>query len=205
MKDKKVVIKLITRTAIFGALSIILYMVPGLQFSLPFAPSFLKIHLEEIPILLAGFAFGTPTAITLLIIKSVFKLITDIPATLGIGVLADFIYGCALILPATLIYNKHRTFTGVTIGILVGLIANLIVSCLISLYTIFPLYGLVFGENVIVGMFQVFDNSITSLTDIKIAYEFLLPFNFIKDSLVIFVTLIIYKPTRFLIDKIDKK
>lgn len=205
MKDKKVVIKLITRTAIFGALSIILYMVPGLQFSLPFAPSFLKIHLEEIPILLAGFAFGTPTAITLLIIKSVFKLITDIPTTLGIGVLADFIYGCALILPATLVYNKHRTFTGVTIGILLGLVANLIVSCLIGLYTIFPLYGLVFGENVIVGMFQVFDNSITSLTDIKIAYEFLLPFNFIKDSLVIFVTLIIYKPTRFLIDKIDKK
>ncbi len=199
------VINLISRIAIFGGLSIILYMVPGLQFSLPFAPAFLKIHLDEIPVLLAGFAYGTPTAFFLIIIKCLFKLITDIPATAGVGVLADFIYGCAFIIPATLIYSKKRTFSGVTIAITVGVISNLVFSCIVGLYTIFPMYGFIYGENVIVGMFQVFDPSIKSITDIKIAYEFLLPFNFIKDAIVVFSTLIVYKPMRFLIEKVSKK
>lgn len=195
---------MISRIAIFGGLSIILYMVPGLQFSLPFAPVFLKIHLDEIPVLLAGFAYGTPTAFFLILIKCLFKLITDIPATAGVGVLADFIYGCAFIIPATLIYNKKRTFSGVIVAITIGVISNLIFSCIVGLYTIFPMYGYIYGESVIVGMFQVFDSSIKSITDFKIAYEFLLPFNFIKDAIVVFSTLIIYKPMRFLIEKVSK-
>lgn len=195
---------MISRIAIFGGLSIILYMVPGLQFSLPFAPAFLKIHLDEIPVLLAGFAYGTPTAFFLILIKCLFKLITDIPATAGVGVLADFIYGCAFIIPATLIYNKKRTFSGVIVAITIGVISNLIFSCIVGLYTIFPMYGYIYGESVIVGMFQVFDSSIKSITDFKIAYEFLLPFNFIKDAIVVFSTLIIYKPMRFLIEKVSK-
>lgn len=195
---------MISRIAIFGSLSIILYMVPGLQFSLPFAPAFLKIHLDEIPVLLAGFAYGTPTAFFLILIKSLFKLITDIPSTAGVGVLADFIYGCAFIIPATLIYNRKRTFSGVIIAITVGVISNLVFSCVVGLYTIFPLYGYIFSENVIVGMFQVFDPSIKKITDFKIAYEFLLPFNFIKDAIVVFSTLIIYKPMRVLIEKMNK-
>lgn len=198
------IINMISRIAIFGGLSIILYMVPGLQFSLPFAPAFLKIHLDEIPVLLAGFAYGTPTAFFLILIKCLFKLITDIPATAGVGVLADFIYGCAFIIPATLIYNKKRTFSGVIVAITIGVISNLIFSCIVGLYTIFPMYGYIYGESVIVGMFQVFDSSIKSITDFKIAYEFLLPFNFIKDAIVVFSTLIIYKPMRFLIEKVSK-
>lgn len=195
---------MISRIAIFGSLSIILYMVPGLQFSLPFAPAFLKIHLDEIPVLLAGFAYGTPTAFFLILIKSLFKLITDIPSTAGVGVLADFIYGCAFIIPATLIYNRKRTFSGVIMAITIGVFSNLIFSCVIGLYTIFPLYGYIFGENVIVGMFQVFDPYIKKITDFKIAYEFLLPFNFIKDAIVVFSTLIIYKPMRVIIEKMNK-
>jgi riboflavin transporter FmnP len=53
-------------------------------------------------------------------------------------------------------------------------------------------------------MFKVFDKSITSLSDIKIAYEFLLPFNLLKDGLVIMVVFLIYKPMRILIERIKK-
>ena len=194
MNDRRrKILKLIARVSIFGSLSIILYMVPGLQFGLPFTPGFLKIHLDEIPVLLAGFAYGTPTAVALIVIKSIFKLITDIPETMGVGVLADFIYGCALCIPACLIYNHKRTFSGVIIGISVGLASNFIFSCIVGLYTIYPLYANIYGTQTIVNMFKVFDNSINSITDFKIAYEFLLPFNFIKDAIVILVMLLIYK------------
>ncbi len=202
--NRRRVISYIAKISIFGSLAIILYMVPGFQFSLPFAPTFLKIHLDEIPVLLAGFAYGPLMAFFLMLMKSAFKLITDIPATAGIGVLADFIYGCAFIIPATLIYNKKRNFTGVTIAIIVGVVSNLIFSCIVGLYLIFPLYGFIYGNNMIIGMFQVFDLSIKSITDIKISYEFLLPFNFIKDAIVVLATLAIYKPMRTLIEKVNK-
>ena len=128
MKKSKKIINIITRVSIFGALAIILYMVPGLQFNIPFAPAFLKIHLDEIPVLLAGLAYGSPTAFLIIVLKSVFKLIQDIPETMGIGVLSDFIYGCALVLPITLIYNRKRSFVGIIIGMLVGLLSNLLAS-----------------------------------------------------------------------------
>lgn len=205
MNDRRrKILKLIARVSIFGSLSIILYMVPGLQFGLPFTPGFLKIHLDEIPVLLAGFAYGTPTAVALIVIKSIFKLITDIPETMGVGVLADFIYGCALCIPACLIYNHKRTFSGVIICISVGLASNLIFSCIVGLYTIYPLYANIYGTQTIVNMFKVFDNSINSITDFKIAYEFLLPFNFIKDAIVILVMLLIYKPMRIIIERVEK-
>lgn len=202
-KSKRI-IQLITRVAIFGSLSLILYMIPGLQFGVPFAPGFLKIHLDEIPILLAGFAYGSPTAFFIILLKSILKLIQDVPQTMGVGVLADFIYGCALILPATLIYNNKRNFKGLLVGITTGLIANLLFSCIFGLYVIFPLYGNIYGVQTIVNMFKVFDNSITGLTDFKIAYEFLLPFNLLKDGIVLGTVFLIYKPMRIIIKRVNK-
>jgi len=204
MKKSKKIINIITRVSVFGALAIILYMVPGLQFNIPFAPAFLKIHLDEIPVLLAGLAYGSPTAFLIIVLKSVFKLIQDIPETMGIGVLSDFIYGCALVLPITLIYNRKRSFVGIIIGMLVGLLSNLLASCFIGLYAIFPLYGLIYGEATIVNMFKVFDPSINSLMDFKIIYEFLLPFNILKDSIVIAAVFLVYKPMRIIIKRIKK-
>jgi len=204
MKKSKKIINIITRVSVFGALAIILYMVPGLQFNIPFAPAFLKIHLDEIPVLLAGLAYGSPTAFLIIVLKSVFKLIQDISETMGIGVLSDFIYGCALVLPITLIYNRKRSFVGIIIGMLVGLLSNLLASCFIGLYAIFPLYGLIYGEATIVNMFKVFDPSINSLMDFKIIYEFLLPFNILKDSIVIAAVFLVYKPMRIIIKRIKK-
>jgi Predicted membrane protein len=204
MKKSKKIINIITRVSIFGALAIILYMVPGLQFNIPFAPAFLKIHLDEIPVLLAGLAYGSPTAFLIIVLKSVFKLIQDISETMGIGVLSDFIYGCALVLPITLIYNRKRSFVGIIIGMLVGLLSNLLASCFIGLYAIFPLYGLIYEEATIVNMFKVFDPSINSLMDFKIIYEFLLPFNILKDSIVIAAVFLVYKPMRIIIKRIKK-
>ncbi len=209
MKRKRI-INLIVHVAIFGALAIILYCVPYLQFSLPFCPSFLKIHFDEIPILLAGYAFGPLEAILIIILKALFKLIQDIPETGGIGVLADVIYSSAFILPAVFIYKKHKNLKGAVISLLVGVLSQLIVSCVIGLYLIYPLYGLYFypqassyqeAMEVVGQLFTPFDNSIKSATDPKIMYQFLLPFNLIKDVIVASVCFVCYKPLKMLIER----
>ena len=212
MKSKRI-INLIVHVAIFGALAIILYCVPYLQFSLPFCPSFLKIHFDEIPILLAGYAFGPLEAILIIILKALFKLIQDIPETGGIGVLADIIYSSCFILPAVFIYKKHRTLKGAIVSILIGIASQLLVSCVVGLYLIYPLYGLYFypqaknymeAMDVIGSLFTPFDKTITNATDPRIMYKFLLPFNLIKDGIVAAVAFVCYKPLRILIERNNK-
>ncbi len=211
--DKKRTINLIVRVAIFGSLAIILYCVPYLQFSLPFTPSFLKIHFDEIPILIAGYAFGPVEAIIIIVLKSLFKLIQDIPETGGIGVLADFIYTCAFILPAVFIYKKHRNLKGAIVSFAIGLTSQLLISCVVGLYLIYPLYGFYFSPTcksydeamVVVGsLFGALDKSITTAKDPSIMYKFLLPFNLIKDGIVGLMTFAVYKPIRLLIEKKEK-
>lgn len=192
-------LKTIAGIAIFTALAAILYCVPGFQFSLGFAPSFLKLHFDEIPVLISSFAYGPVVGLAVLVLKSLIKLPMDM-SNLGIGVLADFLYGLFLILPASLIYKKMHTFTGAIIGISVGFLANIIVSSIVGLYTIFPLYEIVYGDFVLQS-FQAFDPTITSLKSFKISYEFLLPFNLIRASAVCVVTLLTYKPLKNLINR----
>ena len=50
--------RFIARVAIFGAFASILYVVPIFTINLPFIPSFLSLHFDEIPCFIAGFAYG---------------------------------------------------------------------------------------------------------------------------------------------------
>ena len=61
-KTNKNIVKFMVRVAVFGGISIILYTVPMLKFPVPFFPSFLEFHFDEIPIFIAGFAYGPWTA-----------------------------------------------------------------------------------------------------------------------------------------------
>ena len=193
-------LKTIAGIAIFTALAAILYCVPGFQFSLGFAPSFLKLHFDEIPVLISSSAYGPVAGVLVLLLKSLIKLPSDISSTYGIGVFADFLYSLFLILPAAIIYKKDKTFKGAIIGIVVGFLANIIVSSIIGLYVIFPLYDVVLG-GIVVNFFSAFDPTITSLNSFKISYEFLLPFNLIRASVVCAVTLLTYKPLKNLINR----
>ncbi len=209
MKTKRF-IDFISRVAIFGSLAVILYCIPYLQFALPFTPSFLKIHFDEIPILIAGYAYGPGVSFAIIILKGLIKLIQDIPETGGIGVLTDVLYSSAFILPAAFIYKKHRSLKGAIISFSVGALSQLIMSSVVGLYTIYPLYGFFFNPQaktydeamVTVGyLFSALDNRIETAKDHRIMYEFLLPFNLIKNGIVGLVTFLTYKPLEIFLQK----
>lgn len=213
MKERKI-IYFSARVAVFGALAIILYMVPGLQFPIIPGLSFLKLHFDEVPVLIAGLMYGPLTGSAIVILKGLFKLIQDLGETGGIGVLADILYGLALVLPASIIYKKHRTFKGGVIAILIGGLSSLIVSGILGYYIIYPLYGFYFNNSVTSYseamqyltdiLFNKADNSIIYWYDFKIIYEFLLPFNLIKLSIIILISLICYKPLSILDKRLVK-
>ena len=201
----KQVINYITQTAIFGGLAAILYFIFIFQFNLLFvAPGFMKIHLDDIPILLSSLASGPLIGIFELILKTLIKL--PMTSTLCVGELGDLMYSVALILPASLIYKYNRTLKGAIIGIGTGLLSTLFFSTVVNLYTIFPFYKAFFGfeDGYIASSFDtIFHWGITEDTDIRIAI-LLLPFNLIKNAIVIVVTFIAYKPLRFLLERVYK-
>ena len=205
MNKRRRVINYITQTAIFGGLAAILYCVPGLQFQLPFvAPGFMSVHLDEIPILISSFAYGPLLGVFEIILKTLIKL--PMTSSLCVGELGDMLYSMALIIPAALIYKKNRTFKGAIIGLSVGVIANLFMTSIVNLYTIFQLYKLVYGfeDGYIAGAFDaIFNWNLTSDFDPRVAI-LLLPFNLIKNAIVVGVTFIAYKPLRFLCEKVYK-
>ena len=200
LRKKPITTKFITRTAIFAAMAIILYLVPFLKFKLPFFPAFLEIHLDEIPLLIAGFAYGPLSALLGILVKTLVKL--PMTTTLGVGELADLIYSIAFIIPAAFIYKKHRSFKGMLVSIGISTIVQLLVSCFITTFLILDFYMFVMNlpRAAIMGMVKAAGINIDSL-DWPFFFAVALPFNAMKDVIVVIVTILIYKRLHKLVEK----
>ena len=191
--------KQMVRVAIFGALSGIFYIF--IKFPVPFLPSFLEFHFDEIPAFIASFAYGPLVGVLVLVVKTIIKL--PLTSTLGVGELSDLVFSIAFILPASLIYKRHRHFKDVIIGLLIGTICQLGVSLVTNVYVTIPFYLKVmeYPESAILGMCKAANPKITN---IRWSYGFLavLPFNAIKDAAVIVLTIFTYKSVHKFIDKL---
>ena len=200
LKKKPITTKFMTRTAIFAAMAIILYIVPFLKFKLPFFPAFLEIHLDEIPLLIAGFAYGPLSALLALIVKTLVKL--PMTTTLGVGELADFIYSAAFVIPAAIIYKKHRSFKGMLVSISISTVIQLLVSCFVTTFLILDFYMYVMNlpRAAIMGMIKAAGINIDSLSW-PFFFTVALPFNAMKDAIVLVVTILIYKRIHKLVER----
>ena len=201
-KKKTITTKFITRTAIFAAISILLYIVPALKFPLPIFPSFLEIHFDEVPLLIAGFAYGPWSGLFALLIKTLVKL--PMSNTMCVGELADFIYSAFFIVPAALIYKYRRNFKGALLSLLVGTVVQIIAASFITTFLILDFYMVVMGlpESAIMGMVKAAGINIPNLR-----WPFLIavgvPFNALKDAMVVALTLLLYKRLHKLVEKVD--
>ncbi len=201
-KGNRFSIRLISKSAVFAAFSIILYIVPALNINLPIFPSFLKLHFDEIPAFIAGFAYGPVSAILVIVVKTIVKL--PMTGTLGVGELTDLIYSLLFVLPAVIIYRKQRNLKGALKGFLVGFVVQLVASSFLTTVAILNFYIFVMGwnEQFILSACQLVNPAIT---DLKWPFFFIvaLPFNAMKDAIVIFLTMLLYKRLHGVIDKIS--
>ena len=200
-KKNPLTARFIARTGLFAAMSVILYIVPGLKFSVPFFPSFLELHFDEIPALIAGFAYGPLSGFFVILTKTIVKL--PLTTTLTVGEIADFIYSCAFVIPAAFIYKKHKNIKGALISLLVGTLIQVITSSFITSFIMLDFYVFMMGwpKEAILGLCQLANPNVTSL-----GWTFLflvaLPFNAFKDVIVVIITLLLYKRLHKVIDKI---
>ena len=203
-KKSPITTKFIARTGLFAAMSIILYLVPGLKFSVPFFPSFLEFHFDEVPALIAGFAYGPLSAFFVILVKTIVKL--PLSGTMCVGELADFIYSCAFVVPAALIYKKHRNIKGALVSLLIATAIQVVVSSLITTYLILDFYIFMMGlpKAAIMAMCKAANPNVTDL-GLPFLFMVAMPFNAMKDALVIVITFLLYKRMHKLIDKIGQE
>lgn len=167
MPGKKLSVPTLTRIAVLAALASILFMI-----EVPIV-SFYKLDFSNLPALLGGFSMGAGPGLAILTLKSVLGLLHS--STGGVGELADLLMGAAMLLPAALIYRRHRSRRGAVIGMTVGTAAMILASALVNYLLLFPM-----------------------LTGSHPTFEFILtvtaPFNLLKGVAISVVTYLIYKP-----------
>ena len=201
--------RFIARTAVFAAISIVLYTIPFLKFSLPIFPAFLEIHLDEIPAFMAGFAYGPLAGFLVILVKTLVKL--PLTSTACVGEAADFIYSVAFVLPAAIIYKKHRSIKGALVSMLVATAIQLLVASSVTSFIMLDIYGKLFhlSRATILKMCQAVNPLFKNVTDTGTSFLFRfmllisIPFNAIKNAIVVLVTFLLYKRLRLLFKKID--
>jgi len=179
----------IAKTGILAAAAIILmYM----EFSLPLMPGFLRFDVSEIPVLLAAFALGPWSAVAIEFIKNVAHY--PVSATAGVGEIANFVVGCAFVVPAGVIYRLHHSKKTAIVSMAAGTLMMTVVGCLANYFVMIPFYIKVFNMPIeaIVGITNETGNTLVNDLTTLIVFVFA-PFNLIKGIVVSFIVALIYK------------
>ncbi|MBE6665307.1 MAG: ECF transporter S component [Ruminococcaceae bacterium] len=174
--------------AVMSALSIVLMM---LEFSVPVVPSFLKFDISDFPALLTSFAVSPLAGVAVCFLKNVLHLFFT--ATSGVGELANFIISSAFVFPAGLLYKRFHTKFGAVLASFVGAVAAALMCVPVNYFITYPFYAKVMiPMDAIIGMYQAILPSVDGLLEALLVFN--LPFTFVKGSICILLTFLVYKP-----------
>lgn len=192
----------ITYTAMFSCIAGILMLI---DFPLGFAPSFYKLDLSEMPVLICTFYLGPVAGTVCEFIKVVIKLLLKGTSTAYVGDFANFVVGCTFILPASLIYHAKPGKKTALIGMIVGTIIMAIFGSAFNAVYLIPKFAEIYGMpvEVIVGMGTKVNGHITSVATLA-AYA-VAPFNIVKGAIVSALTFLLYKRISPILHKSDKR
>lgn len=188
--QKKLNTRVIAQIGMLGAIAVVLML---FEIPLPFAPSFYEIDFSEVPVLIGCFSMGPMAGTLIELIKIILNLCINGSVTAGVGEAANFVIGCALVLPAAFVYKKRKTKKGAIVGLVTGTLFMTIFGCFINAYVMLPTYAKAFGMPIeaLVEMGTAVNANITDLlTFVMFAVA---PFNLLKGVLVSIIVLLIYK------------
>ena len=176
-----------------GMLSAIAVVLMLFEIPLPFAPSFYEIDFSEVPVLVGSFAMGPLAGAAIEFVKILLNFAINGTTTAGVGEFANFLIGCAMVLPAAWIYKMNHTRKGAIIGMLTGTLFMAFIGCFLNAFVLLPSYAKAFGMPIdaLVGMGTAVNSHITSLTTFVIFA--VAPFNLLKGFLVSLIVFLIYK------------
>lgn len=186
----KMPLKTIAKVGILGAIATVLML---FEIPLWFAPSFYEIDLSEVVVMIGAFALGVVPGICIELIKVLLNLLLNGTITAGIGELANFVIGCAYIVPAALLYHHRKSLKNAIIGMSIGTLSMTIVGAVLNLYVLLPAYVTLanFPMDAVIGMGNQVNSAINSFETLVLFAT--VPFNLLKGVLTSILVGLLYK------------
>lgn len=194
MKKKTDITKLIV-IAMLGAIGFVLML---LEFPLWFVPSFYELDFSEVAVLVGAFAYGPIAGIAIEAIKILLNLAYTGSITMGVGELANFLIGISFVIPAAIIYKRHKTKKMAIIGLVVGIFVMAFVGALLNAFLLLPAYAYFLStpaSPITVDSFVYLGQLVNPLVTNLFSFIMfaVVPFNLIKGLLTSAVVIVIYK------------
>lgn len=173
-------------TAMLAAVAFVLQF---LEFPMPLSPSFAKFDLSDLPALIGAFAYGPLWGVVIEAVKNALHLFQT--QTGGIGELANFLMGAALVFPAGLIYQKHKSRKTALIGCVVGSLCMGVMAALANYFILLPMFEIFMPIDEVIAAFAAVIPFIHTKLDVVLLNA--LPMNILKGLVVSLITMLLYK------------
>ena len=191
-------INYIAKVAILSAIAFVIML-----FEMPLAfiaPSFYEMDFSDVIALIGSFALGPAAGVLIELLKNLLNILFTGSSTAYVGELANFVTGCAFVLPAALVYKFRKTRKHAVIGLILSTLSLAIVGGLINYFVMVPMYAeLYIPMETIIGMASAIIPAVDSLW--KMILLCVVPFNLIKGVLCGVITFLLYKKLAVLLKK----
>ncbi len=189
MKESLFTTKNVVLMGMFSALAAVLML---FEIPLPFiAPSFYGLDLAEVPMMVGTFALGPAAGVIMEVVKILIKLLLKPTSTGFVGEFANVVIGCALVLPAGIIYQIKRTKAGALYGMIAGTIVMAAAGIAINALVMLPFYANFMPLENIIAAGAAINPGVSSVWTFAVICVG--PFNVVKGIVVSLITFLVYK------------
>ena len=179
--------------AYIGMFSAISGVLMVFEIPLFFAPEFYKLDLSELPVLICTFTLGPVAGVVSELVKILVKLMIKGTTTAFVGDFANFVVGCALILPASIIYHVKKTGKSAVCGMAAGGAIMTIFGSAFNAVYLLPKFASMYGMplEAIIEMGSAVNSNINSVSTLVLFA--VVPFNLLKAVIVSVITFPLYR------------
>ena len=201
MKSKLLTTRNVVFMGMFSALAAVLML---FEFPLPFiAPSFYGLDLAEVPILVGSFALGPLAGVVMEFVKILIKLVLKPTSTGFVGEFANIVVGCALVVPAGIVYRLKKTKKGALTGMIAGTISRAVVGVVINALVMLPFYSNFMPLETILAAGAAINPAVSNIWTFAIICVG--PFNIVKGAVVSLITALVYKRISVIIHGVNQQ
>ena len=178
--------------ALMGMLGAMAALLMYLEIPLVFlAPNFYKMDFSEIPVMVGTFALGPFAGGLIEVIKILIKLLIKPTSTGGVGELANFVVGCAMAVPAGLLYRARKNKKTAVKALLLGTLCMTVLGVVVNALVMLPFYSKFMPMETIISLGAKIVPAVNSV------WTFCLfcvgPFNLFKGLVISLITFLLYK------------
>lgn len=190
------------RIAYISMFSVIAAVLMFFEIPLFFAPSFYEIDFSEVPVMICTFFLGPVAGVTTELAKVVLKILLKGTSTAFVGDFGNFVVGCAMVLPASIVYHLHKSKKTAIIGMVVGTLVMTVFGSMFNAFYLIPTFAELFGLplDAIIGMGTAINPNVVSVSSLVLFC--VVPFNLLKGAMVSVLTFLLYKRVeKLLVDR----